>query len=407
MKNRVGQSRDKISRAITPVLEIRHFSSSLNSRFNGSKLSFAEYIAQSRDMIRKVRAANSVINLNKAVDGNSPFELEPAGADAAGKEKKYRRGILLTHGLSDSPYFMRHVAAFFQSRGFRVLAVLLPGHGTRPGDMLDVTWQEWARTVAYGTDKLANEVDELYLGGYSAGGALSIYQSLHDQRVRGLFLFAPALDITHKAAFASWHRLVSWLIPRVKWLEIKPDRDLYKYESFAINTAAQMYALTQVVSGELQQHELNIPIFTVASEDDKTIHTSAVIDFMAAHTHPGNKLIIYTTDAKKVSQGNTENKIEWVNSVLAEQKILGSAHTAIMVPFNDEHYGFDGEYASCAHYYPDDIEKYIECTNNPRECWQGEATEENMKAVTLRRLMYNPHFAELEFSLRKFTDRLK
>jgi len=401
------KSRERISSSVKPALESRHVSSGLNTFFNAAQLSFAEYVAQCRSTIRKIRAANSVINLNKAVEGNSPFELEPSGAEHAGKDKKYRRGILLTHGLSDSPYFMRHVAVFFQAQGFRVLAVLLPGHGTQPGDMLDVTWQEWDRTVAYGTEKLAAEVDELYLGGYSAGGALSIYRSLHDKRIRGLFLFAPALDITHKAAFASWLKLLGWMFPRIKWLDIKPDKDLYKYESFAINTAAQMYALTQVLSDELQKQSLNIPIFTVASEDDKTVHTSAIIEFMAVQKHPENKFIVYTTDEKKVARGDAENEIEWVYSVVPEQKILGSAHTSILIPFDDEHYGFDGEYANCIHYYPDDIEKYNECTNTPRECWQGEATEANMKAVTLRRLMYNPYFAELKLSLKQFIDHLQ
>jgi esterase/lipase len=43
---------------------------------------------------------------------------------------------------------MRHLADFFRQNGFRVMAVLLPGHGTQPGDLLDVTWQEWARPSA-------------------------------------------------------------------------------------------------------------------------------------------------------------------------------------------------------------------------------------------------------------------
>lgn len=400
------KSRESASSSVTPSLEARHFSSGLNSRFNASSLSFAEYVAQCRDMIRKVRAANSAVNLNRIVEGNAPFALEPHGTDTAGKNKKYRRGILLTHGLSDSPYFMRHLAAFFESRGFRVLAVLLPGHGSQPGDMLDVTWQEWVRTVAYGTEKLADEADEIYLGGYSAGGALSIYQSLHDKRVRGLFLFSPALDITHRAAFAGWHKLLSWLFPRLKWLEIKPDKDFYKYESFANNTAAQMYALTQALHAQLQAHKLEIPIFAVASEDDKTVNTMVTIDFMREQTHPANRLIIYTTDAKQLAQAHPAEKIEWIDSVVSEQKILSSAHTAILVPPEDEHYGFDGEYVNCIHYYPHDMEKYNECMIHPKDCWQGEVIEANMNAGTLRRLMYNPHFAALKVSLAKFIDSL-
>jgi len=398
--------RKGVSSADVPSLEARHYSSGLNSRFNSSNLSFAEYIAQSRDMIRKVRAENTVINLNKTVEGNSPFALEPAGADIAGKEKKYRRGILLTHGLSDSPYFMRHIAAFFQARGFRVLSVLLPGHGTRPGDMLDIRWQEWVKCVEYGTNMLAAEVDEVYLGGYSAGGTLSIYQSLQDIRVRGLFLFAPALDITHRAAFANMHKLVSWLFSRVKWLDIKPDKDLYKYESFAINTAAQMYALTRALHAQLQSHELTIPIFAVASEDDKTVNTSVTIEFMLKQNNQADKMIVYTTDVKKLAQGYAANKIEWVNSVVSEQKILGSAHTAILVPPDDEHYGIDGEYINCIHYYPDEMEKYNACMMHPKECWQGEVTLANLNAGTLRRLMYNPNFAALKVSIAGFIDKL-
>lgn len=389
-----------------PPLEARHDASGLNTLCNGDQLTFADYVSRNRDMIRKVRSATLTSNLDKAVDGNAPFELEPSGSDTAGKEKKYRRGILLTHGLSDSPYFMRYLAAFFQRNGFRVMAVLLPGHGTRPGDMLDVSWQEWAKAVAYGTDQLAAEVDEVYLGGYSAGGALSIYQSLQDKRVRALFLFAPALAITHEAAFACLHKWVSWLIPRQKWVHIKPDIDIYKYESFAKNTATQMYQLTLAVSAQLKQHELNIPIFTVATADDNTVNTSATVEFMARQSNPRNKLILYTTDATKLAQSVSDQKTEWVNSVIPEQRILSSAHTAILIPPEDEHYGIDGDYANCAHYYPGNMDKYEACKKHHKENWRGELTEKNLETGVLLRLMYNPNFSALKNSIQRFIDNL-
>ena len=399
-------SRAGVLKAGRPILESRHFSSGLNSTFNGAQLTFAEYILQSRDMVRNVRSANSPICLNQAVEGNAPFMLDPVGDRITGKSNPWRRGVLLTHGLSDSPYFMRQIATIFQSHGFRVLAVLLPGHGTQPGDMLDVTWQEWVKTVAYGTGKLAEEVDDVYLGGYSAGGALSIYQSLQDKRVKGLFLFAPALDINPKAAFAGWHKMVSWLFPRLKWLDIKPDKDHYQYKSFANNTAAQMYALTRVVHTQLELHKLNIPIFAVASEDDKTVNTAVTLEFILRQSNPSNKMIVYTTDVRKLAQGDVDSQIEWVDSVVSEQKILGSAHTAILVPPDDVHYGFDGEYINCIHYYPDEMEKYNTCMSSPKDCWQGEVTQANLNAGTLRRLMYNPNFAALTDSLDAFISRL-
>lgn len=391
---------------VTSPLEARHHPSGLNTRFNGGQLAFADYVAHSRDMLGSAHSGVGTVNLEKIIDGNAPFELKPVGGDFAGRKKTYRRGALLTHGLTDSPYFMRHLAAFFQENGFRVMAILLPGHGTQPGDLLDVSWHEWADAIAYGTDRLAEEVDEVYLAGYSAGGTLSVYQSLRDDRIRGLFLFSPAFKISSRAALANLHKLYSWLIPSGKWVDIRPDRDIYKYESFPKNAAAQMHALTKELGAQLRQHEVGIPVFAAASEDDVTVSTSATLKFMARSHHPSSKLVLYTTAPEKFPPGFSVEKLELVNSVVHEQKILGSAHTAIVLPADDMHYGAAGEYANCTHYYPGDMEKYAACTKHPEQALQGEVTEQNLKTGILRRLMYNPNFAALKVSMRQFIDKL-
>jgi esterase/lipase len=388
----------------TPPLEAQHRPSGLNSRFNGGRLAFANYVARNRDMLSRAHAGAA--DLEKIVDGNAPFELKPPAGFPAGQQKPYLRGVLLTHGLSDSPYSMRHLAAFFQENGFRVMAILLPGHGTQPGDLLEVTWQEWAKTVAYGAYKLAEEVDDVYLAGYSTGATLSVYQSLRDNRVRGLFLFSPALRITRWAALANLHKLYSWLIPSARWVDIKPDLDIYKYESFPKNAAAQLYALTKELSAQLHQHELEIPVFIAASADDMTVKTSVTLEFIARARHPSSKLVIYTTEPEKFPPGFLAGKLELVNSVVPEQKILSSAHTAIVLPPDDKHYGVAGDYFNCMHYYPDDMEKYAACITHPELALQGEITEENLKAGTLRRLMYNPNFGALKVSMRRFIDKL-
>jgi len=389
---------------VTPPLEARHRPSGLNSRFNGERLVFAEYVARDRDMLRRVHAG--AVDLEKKVDGNAPFELKPLPGFPAGQHKPYRRGVLLTHGLSDSPYVMRHLADFFRQNGFRVMAVLLPGHGTQPGDLLEVTWQEWAKTVAYGAYKLADEVDELFLAGYSTGATLSIYHSLRDYRVSGLFLFSPAICITPKAALAKLHKIYSWLIPSAKWVDIKPDLDIYKYESFTKNAAAQTYALTGKLKDQLRQHELDIPIFAVASEDDITVNTSAIFEFFSRVNHPSSKLVLYTTEPEKYSPDFLADRLELVNSVVLGQRILSSAHTAIVMPPEDKHYGEAGEYSNCVHYFPGEMENYAACLKHPEHDLQGEVTRRNLAAGIMRRLMYNPHFAALKISMQNFIDRL-
>lgn len=388
-------------------LESRHQVSGLNTQFNGNQLGFAEYVTRSRAMITKTRASADTADKEKIIEGNAPFELKPAASCPAGNGKPYRRGVLLTHGLTDSPYFMRHLATFFQENCFRVMAILLPGHGTQPGDLLDVSWQDWVKAEAYGTDKLAAEVDEVYLAGFSTGGALSIYQSQTDKRVRGLFLFSPAVKVTALAALANLHKIYSWASESAKWLDVMPDKDYYKYESFPKNAAAQIYYLTQQVNSRMLEQDLSIPVFTAASQDDTTVNTPATIDFMAKSKHPSSRLVLYSTDVKKSPAGFPADKLELVNSVVPEQKILSSAHTAIALPQEDAHYGIAGMYSNCNHYFSDEREKYDVCNSKPKEDLQGELTKENLGKGTMRRLMYNPNFPALKVSMKKFIDNLK
>lgn len=357
-------------------------------------------------MIARVRSGADAALLEKIVDGNAPFELKPENGAAAARGKPYHRGILLTHGLSDSPYFMRRLGEFFRHRGFRVMAVLLPGHGTQPGDLLGITRREWAKAVRYGADRLADEVDELYLGGFSMGAALSLCHSLDDGRVRGLFLFAPAFGITRRAAWAKWHALYGWLAPAGGWVSIQPDGDIYKYESFPKNAAAQAYALTRDIARRLKHRTVDVPVFAAASLEDATVDAQATLAFMARASHPANRLVLYAAGGARPLGGVPPERVEWVDSAMPERHILGSAHTAIVLPPEDGHYGAAGDYASCGHYYPDDMERYRACLSPTAAVNLGEVTKANLGRGLLRRLTFNPHFAELEVSVKRFIESL-
>jgi esterase/lipase len=387
-------------------LEARHRSSGLNSRFAGDGLSFAEYVARSREMLAQAHARSGGSDAERRVEDNAPFELKPAAGFPSGREKPYRRGILLTHGLTDSPYFMRHLAAFFAENGFRVMVPLLPGHGTQPGDLLETEWGEWSRAVVWSVERLAEEVDEIYLAGYSAGATLSLRHSLMDERVRGLFLFSPALQISPRAAWANLHRLWSWLLPAAAWHEIRPDDDPCKYESFPKNAAAQMHALIRDVNARLQHRMPAVPVFAAASADDATVDVTATLDFIARLPHPASSLVLYTTAPQTSPPGIAPDRVVLVDSRVPERRILSSAHTAIVLPPDDPRYGINGTYCSCAHYFSHDMEKYAACRQHPEQAWQGELTEANLEGRILRRLMYNPHYAALEDTMRHFIEGL-
>ena len=67
----------------------------------------------------------------------------------------------MVHGLTDAPYAVRDLAQFFQQQGFYVLAMQLPGHGTRPGDLLDIRWQDWLRAHQQQLELLKSQFEQV------------------------------------------------------------------------------------------------------------------------------------------------------------------------------------------------------------------------------------------------------
>ena len=57
-------------------------------------------------------------------NANRSFVLMPPG--------KPRGAVVLLHGLTDSPYSVRHLALNYQQHGFVAVVPRLPGHGTAP-----------------------------------------------------------------------------------------------------------------------------------------------------------------------------------------------------------------------------------------------------------------------------------
>jgi hypothetical protein len=201
----------------------RHRCSGYNSAFQSDARSMDEYLAEWRRRIAAARTDLGEPPRLDLVEGNSPFVLRPD------RPRRPSRGILMVHGLSDSAFLVRDIAEFFHREGFYVFAIVLPGHGTRPGDLLQIGWQDWLQGHQHALGLLAREVDELYLLGFSAGAALNIYQALHHSAIKALFLFAPALRVRRMARLACPLSRLGHIWERFNWLDLQPDDDPFKY----------------------------------------------------------------------------------------------------------------------------------------------------------------------------------
>jgi len=235
-------------------------------------------------------------------DDNRTFEVTP---------DDIRGGALLVHGLTDSPYSMRAIAACLQGAGYYSLALRMPGHGGVPGGLTRATWQDWMAAVRLGVRHVRGRIGPskpLILVGYSNGGALVVKYTLDQLDAPGnprpdrLLLVSPMIGVT---PFARLSSVISALSPipyfdRAAWLDVLPEYNPFKFNSFPANAARQTYDLTRAISEALEQQRNTgglarfPPVLTFQSLVDATVSTDAVVNTLyASLPSNGSELVLF------------------------------------------------------------------------------------------------------------------
>ena len=236
------------------------------------------------------------------IDWNRTFEL---GTDDA------RGGILLLHGLSDSPYSMRALAERLRARGYLVVGLRLPGHGTAPSALTRTHWQDMAAAVRLAARDLSQRLGpgkKLHMIGYSTGAALAVEYALARlqgeplPQVERLVLISPAIGVSPAAALAVWQGRLASLFgaSKLAWTDVSPEYDPYKYSSFPVNAADQIHAVTQLIAKRMAELEKSgsvagLPrILAFQSVADDTVSTPAVIDALFRRLAQGkHELVLF------------------------------------------------------------------------------------------------------------------
>lgn len=300
-------------------------------------LTFSEYITRCRSLIEERRVdlqQNS--NAKLIIDANSPFELVPHQANQS------KCGALLIHGLLDSPFSLRDISLRLQANGVLCRAILLPGHGTIPSDLLHVSYHDWIQTVRYGIESLRRDVEHIFLVGYSTGAALSLYHALNDPKISGIILLAPAIRIKAPVDIVvGWHRLLKLLRQNRQWLYCEEEVDYTKYQSIGFNPVKQVSDLTNVIVDLKQQRSINCPIFMVVSREDETISSHSAIDFFTNLPNRDNKLLLYTS----LDHLYPDPRIVTRQTHDVNLFIKHFSHVCIPFAPNNPHYGQNGDYS--------------------------------------------------------------
>ncbi len=238
-----------------------------------------------------------------AQDWNRSYVMEPDG-------KPVGVAVFL-HGLTDSPYSLRHVAKLYRDHGFVAIGVRMPGHGTVPAGLTDVTWEDWMAATRLAVREARRRVPApapLHLIGFSNGGALAMKYSLdaiENPQLPGadrLILFTPMIGITRFARFAGLAGLPAILPPfaNAAWLSILPEFNPFKYNSFPVNGGRQSFRLTDALQAQIQRLanagrlDKLPPVLTFQSVIDFTVSTPAILTALYANLPDnGSEIVLF------------------------------------------------------------------------------------------------------------------
>ena len=238
-----------------------------------------------------------------ATDWNRSYVMAPEG--------RPRGAVVLLHGLTDSPYSLRHIARRYREDGFVAVAVRIPGHGTVPSGLTDVQWEQWmaaTRLAVREARRLAGADTPLHVVGFSNGGALAMKYALDAlddkslERPERIVLVSPMIGITSLARFAG---VLGWpaffpSFAKAAWLGIVPEFNPFKYNSFPVNAARQSSLVARRLQQQIADHAADgrlaelAPVLTFQSVVDFTVSTRAIVNALYVNLPAnGSELVLF------------------------------------------------------------------------------------------------------------------
>lgn len=267
--------------------------------------------------------------LSQELAGNRSYWLKPTS--------KPRFKALLIHGLSDSPYMLRNLAQRLHQQGGEVIGLRVPGHGLMPAQLINYRWEHARAAVELAAKGFsAGDDTPLYLVGFSNGGLLSVDYALRTLEVeglpepQGLVLIAPAMRVSALAGFAQVQRWMGYLpgLSNLAWVDIRPEYDPFKYNSFPVNAGQQIYELTREVQARLQAlsranklTRFPSTLAMVSAVDATVAPESVYYDLLAQLPDKGHQLVVFDVNQSQLTRGLLLRQHESLLATLAQQSL--------------------------------------------------------------------------------------
>lgn len=239
---------------------------------------------------------------NNAIVYTSPLLKPGNGPRIFHHNRKMEDVIVLTHGYTDSPYYLQAVAVGFYKIGFNVIMPLLPAHGLNElGEALEDRSldRQWRETIDHAVDTAAQLGNRISIGGFSTGGALSLNKLLNDRSNQingGLFLFSAAISVGSMNEALTKINFLQSIARMIEGALTGIGRDPFKYPAMSkaggMEVAQIVNDNNRLLEDGKEKRKIKQPVFAAHSAHDKTATLNGLMDFMKEHVEEGVAMVI-------------------------------------------------------------------------------------------------------------------
>ncbi|MEW6203245.1 MAG: alpha/beta fold hydrolase [bacterium] len=208
-----------------------------------------------------------------------------------------KTGCLLIHGFTGTPVEMLQLGKYLAQNEITVSGIQLKGHGTTPEDLAATNWRDWANSVTDGYEDLTRWCSEIFVVGFSLGGALALFLGATQGGIRGV------VSLSGAALIRDWRMFVLPMLRRfIRFIPAgtKTDltdkdavSDMVSYDRTPLACVEQVIELTEVVRDLLPR--MRAPLLIMHGLRDRTLK-------------PENAKYIYE------NSGSTEKEIFYLNN---------------------------------------------------------------------------------------------
>jgi carboxylesterase len=248
--------------------------------------------------------------------------VESANAPTPAADKS-TPAVFLIHGLGGTQYDLGSMHKRLKNAGFVTHSLTLPGHGTTPEDLVNVTAEQWMEAVTAKYHEVAAQHDNFHIMGMCMGALLATELAKRQKHTRGkLIALAPPIYIDGWAT--AWYTPLRHLIYYVPGVQARMKVE--EEDPFGIkNEQLRAIVKAKFARGE-NFHYRWVPLACVRQVDRLRGWVMTGLKDMASET-----LVIHAREDELTSLNSANYLVEQIGGAKARMVVLENSYHMICV----------------------------------------------------------------------------